>query len=161
MPSFRRALSITIGLIVSSVFSATSSGRTDATSSAASVRNDFEIHGITGQARHMHGGPPAQIGDARFTFANRSAKPRQVTVTDIESTSATGTEAIPQLHAVTLSESVRYADFPNTSKYFGPNSPSTVPAAIFSYQLRIVTKFQSPADTLHRLMMLFGRITFD
>lgn len=84
MPSFRRALSVSICLIVSSVFSATSSGWTDATSSAASVRNDFEIHGITGHARHMHGGPPAQIGDVRFTFANRSAKPRQVTVTDIE-----------------------------------------------------------------------------
>jgi len=36
-----------------------------------------------------------------------------------------------------------------------------VPAAVFGYQLWIVTEFQCPADTLHRLMMLFGGITFD
>lgn len=54
------------------------------------------------------------LKDRRIMLDNPGAEPQVVTVTDIESTSATGTEAIPQLHAVTLSESVRYADFPNT-----------------------------------------------
>lgn len=46
-------------------------------------------------------------------FDRPGEEPQIVTVTDIDSTSAMGTEVIPQLHAVTLSESVVYADFPN------------------------------------------------
>lgn len=54
------------------------------------------------------------LKDRRIMLDNPGAEPQVVTVTDIDSTSSTGTEAIPQLHAVTLSESVLYADFPNT-----------------------------------------------
>ena len=78
------ALSVSIFFIMPIVVSKTSSGWTDATSSAAAARGDFEIQGITGHARHLHGGPPAQIGHAGFTFVNRSAKPQQVSVMQIE-----------------------------------------------------------------------------
>lgn len=84
MPASFRALSVSICLIMPTVLSRTSSGWTDATSSATAARSDFEIRGITGQARHLHGGPPAQIGHARFTFINRSGKPQQVSVAHIE-----------------------------------------------------------------------------
>ncbi|MBX3302618.1 MAG: hypothetical protein KF693_10420 [Nitrospira sp.] len=53
------------------------------------------------------------LKDRRIMFEKPGEEPKIFTVTDIDSTSATGTEAIPQLHAVTLSESVSYADFPN------------------------------------------------
>ena len=32
---------------------------------------------------------------------------------------------------------------------------------VFGYQFRVVTKFQCPANAFHRLVVLFGRITFD
>lgn len=53
------------------------------------------------------------LKDRRIMLDKPGEEPQIVTVTDIDSTSATGTEAISQLHAVTLSESVVYADFPN------------------------------------------------
>jgi len=53
------------------------------------------------------------LKDRRIMFDRPGEEPQIVTVTDIDSTSAMGTEVIPQLHAVTLSESVVYADFPN------------------------------------------------
>lgn len=53
------------------------------------------------------------LKDRRIMFDIPGEEPQIVTVTDIDSTSATDTEAIPQLHAVTLSESVSYVDFPN------------------------------------------------
>lgn len=62
----------------------TSSGWTDATTSATTVRSQFTVRGVTGHARHTHGGPPAQLGHARFVFENRGSKSRWISVLDIE-----------------------------------------------------------------------------
>jgi hypothetical protein len=61
-----------------------SRGWTDATTSATAVRSKFEIRGVSGTARHTHGGAPAQLGHARFVFANHDEKPHRVSVVDIE-----------------------------------------------------------------------------
>ena len=80
----RHALSVVFVLVLSVVFDKSSSGWTDATTQAVATRSKFEIHGVTGQARHIHGGPPAQLGHASFVFANRGNQERRVSVIDIE-----------------------------------------------------------------------------
>lgn len=61
-----------------------STGWTDATTSATAAGGKFVIRGVTQHAIHTHGGAPAQIGHASFVFENRSDKPRRVSVIDIE-----------------------------------------------------------------------------
>jgi len=61
-----------------------SRGWTDATTSATAVRSKLEIRGVSGTARHTHGGAPAQLGHARFVFANHDEKSHRVSVVDIE-----------------------------------------------------------------------------
>ncbi len=53
------------------------------------------------------------LKDRRIMLEYPDAEPEILTVTDVNVTSAAGTEAIPQLHPVTLSADIAYADFPN------------------------------------------------
>ena len=53
------------------------------------------------------------LKDRRIVLEYPDAEPEILTVTDVNATSAAGTEAIPQLHPVTLSADIAYADFPN------------------------------------------------
>ena len=80
----RHALFVVFLLALSAVLAKSSSGWTDATTQAVATRSKFEIHGVTGQAMHTHGGPPAQLGHASFIFANRGDQARHVSVVDIE-----------------------------------------------------------------------------
>ena len=63
---------------------ASGSQKSEATTAATAFGGHFEIRGITGHARHTHGGAPALLGYARFAFANRGDRPRKVAVGDIE-----------------------------------------------------------------------------
>jgi len=78
------ALSGVFLLALSIAFPESSRGWTDATTQAAATRSKFEIRGVTGQARHTHGGPPAQLGHASFVLVNRGDRARRVSVVDIE-----------------------------------------------------------------------------
>lgn len=81
-PSAVPGLVITLGLTLG--LPQTSRGWTAATTSATAVHNKFTIRGVTGEARHTHGGQPAQLGDARFVFVNSGDHPRRVSIVDIE-----------------------------------------------------------------------------
>jgi hypothetical protein len=59
-------------------------GWTEATTSATAAQSKLEIRGVSGQARHLHAGAPAQLGHARFVFINHDEKSHRVSVTDIE-----------------------------------------------------------------------------
>jgi len=64
------ALSGVFLLALSIALPESSRGWTDATTQAVATRSKFEIRGVTGQAMHIHGGPPAQLGHASFVFVN-------------------------------------------------------------------------------------------
>lgn len=55
----------------------------------------------------------ATLKDRRIMLQYPNAEPEILTVTDIHAYPAAGTEAIPQLHEITLAANVDYADFPN------------------------------------------------
>lgn len=53
------------------------------------------------------------LKDRRIMLEYPDAEPAILTVTEVNATSAAGTEAIPQLHPITLSADITYADFSN------------------------------------------------
>lgn len=81
-----RCLTLALGvcLLLPAALVKPSRGWKDATTRVTSAQGRFEIHGLAGEARHLHGGPPAQLGHARFVFLNRGDAPRRVSVVDIE-----------------------------------------------------------------------------
>lgn len=78
------ALPLVVCLVIPALLEKPGSGWNDATTQATAPRSQFVIHGVSGTARHTHGGAPAQIGNARFLFANWGDKPRRVSVVAIE-----------------------------------------------------------------------------
>lgn len=44
----------------------------------------FTIRGLTSSARHLHGGPPASVGIARFCVDNRAETPRTLLATAVQ-----------------------------------------------------------------------------
>lgn len=85
MRSLIRSL-VLIAPFLLSVSPATSrSGKTgDATDSASAFDGTFTIRGVTGHARHTHGGESAHIGHVRFEIENRGTTARKLTVAGIE-----------------------------------------------------------------------------
>ena len=70
--------------VLTAALETSSSGWTDATTSATAVQSKLEIRGVSGQAMHTHGGAPAQLHHARFAFANHDEKSHWVSVVEIE-----------------------------------------------------------------------------
>jgi hypothetical protein len=84
MRSRRNVLASMVGLALPITLERISSGWTDATTRATALKGKFEIRGVTGHARHTHGGDAAHLGHARFVFINHDDKPHRVSVVDVE-----------------------------------------------------------------------------
>jgi hypothetical protein len=52
-------------------------------STAEAVEQRLRITGLTSAVRHLHGGPPAKLGEATFEVQNRSAHPHRVRVSKV------------------------------------------------------------------------------
>lgn len=74
---------------------------------AISTGHRLNFYGTAEQAKTLK--------DRRIMLEYPDADPAILTVTEVNTTSAAGAEAIPQLYEITLSGDVTYLDFPNTN----------------------------------------------